>query len=126
MPVGVGRRFRGIDGSPNGSQPRPYRPAMVPGSVRSRSCCGSSCDFLLGGTIVVDGTPNALWLPGQAGVSAVEQQPLGDSGPLSRRKQCLKVLFNLLRIVGLGQAKALRDPFHVGIDDDSRLTERIA
>src|SRR5262249_41060180 len=125
-PVGVGRRFRGIDGSRLGFRPRPNRPATVPASVRSRSCYGSSGDFLLGGTIVIDGTSNALWLPGQAGVSAVEQQPLRDSCPLSRRKQFLKILFDLFRIVGLGQAKALGDPLYVGIDDNSRLTERIA
>ncbi len=73
----------------------------------------------------VERTGAALGFSRKADVAAMQQQALRDSRPLGFRHELLQVLFDLVWIVGSGQAESLCHALHVGIDDDTGLAEGI-
>jgi hypothetical protein len=53
----------------------------------------------------------------------MQQEALRDVSPPALRKYLLQSLFDLFRIVRVGQTQSIRHPFHMRIDYHSRLAE---
>ncbi len=59
-------------------------------------------------------------------IPAVKQKPLGYGRPLFGREQLLQICFNPVWIFRSRQAQPDCNPFHMGVDYDSRFFERVA
>src|SRR6185503_5148324 len=65
----------------------------------------------------------AARLPRDADAAAVVDQPMAERRPFAGREEGPQIALDLLRIVLGGEAEPVREPAHVGVDEDRRLPE---